>query len=155
VENQAAILRSIAQHAGQPLLRAVAGGAGVQAAYRVSLHYHDRRARDSVATLVFSRLNGAQLTVVFLGALAHKPLTHPLAPSRYEAFVRALQMLRFDHLPDQPDIPLRNLDLWMIERAAGGYTKSVILAPDLARGTYALLIDTVREYLPAALRVVT
>ncbi|MFN8373089.1 MAG: hypothetical protein U0694_09465 [Anaerolineae bacterium] len=155
MENQAAILRGIAQHVGLPTLREVASSAGVQAAYRVSIHYFDRRARDSAATLTFSRVNGAVLNVVFLGALGHKPLTHPVAPSRYDAFVRALQMMRFDNLHDQPDLPLHGVDLWMVERAAGGYVKSIILAPELARGIYGTLVDTVREYLPAALRVVT
>jgi hypothetical protein len=155
MENQAAILRAIAQHSGQPSLREVAASAGIQAAYRVSIHYHDRRARDSVATLTFSRINGAQLMVVFLGALGHKPLTHPLAPSRYDACVRAFQMMRFDNMTDQPGIPLHSADLWMVERAAGSYVKSVILAPDTAHGTHGLLVDTVKEYLPSALRTVT
>ncbi|NWF68099.1 MAG: hypothetical protein HXY40_03350 [Chloroflexi bacterium] len=154
MENQAAMLRAIAQHAGLPALRELAGRAGVQAAYRVTVHYFDRRARDSVGTAEFSRVSGARLTVVFLGALGHRPLQHPLAPSRYEALVRALQMLRFDNLSDQPDIPLHGVDLWMVERAAGGFVKSVILAPALARGTYALLIDTIKEYLPTALKLV-
>jgi hypothetical protein len=155
MENQAAILRAIAQHSGQPSLREIAANAGIQAVYRVSIHYHDRRARDSVATLTFSRIDGAQLMVVFLGALGHKPLTHPLAPSRYDAFVRGLQMMHFDNMTDQPDIPLHSADLWMVERAAGGYGKSVILSPEVARGNHALLVDTIKQYLPAALRVVT
>jgi hypothetical protein len=155
MENQAYTLRAIAKHAGVPTLREVAQTAGLQAAYRITVHYHDLRARDSVATLVYTRQNGAQLGVVFLGALAHKPLQHTILQNRYEAFVRSLQMMHFDALPDQAKLPAHSADLWLVERAAGSFLKSVILAPDAAEGSYQLLANVIREYLPAALKVVS
>ncbi len=61
----------------------------------------------------------------------------------------------FDHLPDQPDLPGYDAtDLWLVERAAGTFAHSVIVAPDLARDQYARLVNAVKHGLPAVLRQV-
>jgi len=52
-------------------------------------------------------------------------------------------------------LPAYNLtDLWLIERAAGTFAHSVILAPELARDEYSKLVNAVKNGLPEALRVV-
>lgn len=158
MENQAYTLRTIAKSAGVPPLADVARQPGVQSALRVTCYYFDGSSKHSVATLRQSRAEGIRLEVIFLGALAHRPLVYPVAPSRYQAFLNVLAALHFDSLPDQPGIPSFGQHLWMVERAAGGFIKGVILAPllapALAGGAYPRVMDAVREYLPAAVRVI-
>ena len=84
-----------------------------------------------------------------------KPITHPIEDARYQEFVKAVMGLHFDKLPDQPDLPAYNsTDLWLIERAAGTFSHSVILAPELARDEFSKLVNAVRNGLPEALRQV-
>ncbi|MBE0689597.1 MAG: hypothetical protein IH587_05685 [Anaerolineae bacterium] len=149
----AARLRAIADHVGQPGLAALGRSPGVQAVYRVTIYYFDRRACHVLGTLTKAPLASEQLVIHFEGALGHKPLTYPMTAERMEAFVRALATIDFDHLPDQPNLPTyATSDLWFIERAAGVFSHSLIVAPALAEGVYTALVDAVREYLPEILR---
>ncbi|HLV35951.1 MAG TPA: hypothetical protein VKY59_12585 [Spirillospora sp.] len=153
-EQQAALLRAIAERLGLPPVKLLVKEPGVLGVYRVTVYYHDRRARDSCATLVDDRRQEPRLSTCYRGAFGQRPITYTLTEDRYEAFVRALQKLRFDHLRDQPGMPLYGLDFWMIERAAGSFVRSVIVAPQTAQGAHAQLVGIIREHLPEALRAI-
>jgi hypothetical protein len=151
-EQQAYTLRAIADYLGLEPLKRIARRPGVRAVYRVTIYHHDRRALDSVATLHRDSPNQAILSLVYEGMFHSKPLIHNISPERYEAFMLALQKHHFDHMPDQPGMPLYGLDFWMIERAAGTFVKSVIVAPHTANGLHAELVTTIKTHLPEALR---
>jgi hypothetical protein len=149
------VLRVIADRTGAAPLQKVALQPGVQAAYRISVHYYDKRACDSVATLCrFTSEDMRTLEVRYVGAFHEKPLYHTIELDRYEAFLRGLQKIRFDHLTDQPGLPAHGIDLWLVERAAGSYSKSIILSPKYAAGAYAVIVNAVKTHLPEALRAV-
>jgi hypothetical protein len=147
-------LRAIIENTGVPSLLALTRRPGVRDVYRVTAHYHDGRARDSVATLVDHRMEGAHLETAFRVTFSGKPLLYPIPNARYAAFGQTLHELRFDQLKDQPDLPLYGVDLWLIERAAGSYLRGIIVAPELASGVYTSLVCAVRAHLPEALREV-
>ena len=152
---QAPLLRSVADQLGLPPVSEVARIPGVREVYRFTVHYYDGRACNSVATLGVSPTGGIQLENVYQRALLNKPLSYSIEAERYQEFVRAVMGLHFDKLPDQPNLPTYNLtDLWMIERAAGTFLHSVILAPEQARDEFSMLVNAVRHGLPEALRVV-
>jgi hypothetical protein len=46
------------------------------------------------------------------------------------------------------------VDLWLLERAAGSFNHSVVIAPALAQGAYNTLAACVKTYIPEALREV-
>ena len=146
------MLLRIAERIGLPTTAQMARRPGVQVVYRVTAHYHDGRACDSVATLLKSVADGITLEVHFQNALEGKPLTPEIPPSRYDDFVQALQNIGFDHMTDQPNLP--NADLWLVERAVGTFTHSVVVAPDSATDHYARLVNSVKNGLPEALRQV-
>jgi hypothetical protein len=153
MENHAYTLRTIIKSAGLPPMQEVAKQPGLANAVRVTVYYHDLRAAHSVATLRDLRGQGIGLTVIFLGRLAHKPLTYVVSPSHYNKFVAALQAVRFDTIKDQPNIPLGGQDLWLVERAAGGFYKSLILAPDVAQAPHSEIVSAVRTFVPGMVRV--
>jgi hypothetical protein len=150
----ASTLRAIIEGTGVSSLADMVRRPGTRSVYRLTVHHHDGRARDSVATLIDHGQEGVKLEVVFRVTFAGKPLVYPVTTPRYEAFVRAVQSLRFDHLADQADLPPYGADLWLLERAAGSFTRSVVIAPALADGPYAVLVACVKTYLPEALREV-
>lgn len=153
-EQQAFLLRNIAERLGLPPVKTLVKEPGVLGVYRVTIYYHDRRARDSCATLVDARRQEPRLSTCYRGAFGQRPITYTLSETRYEAFAQALQKLRFDHLRDQPGMPLYGLDFWMIERAAGSFLRSVIVAPQTAQGVHADLVRAVQTHLPEALRAI-
>lgn len=149
------ILRVIADRTGAAPLPKIALQPGVQAAYRISVHYYDKRACDSVATLCrYTSEDERTLEVRYVGAFHEKPLFHSIELERYEAFMRALQKVHFDHLPDQSGLPAHGIDLWLVERAAGSFSKGIILGPKYAAGAYAAIVEAVKTHLPEALRSV-
>lgn len=152
---QAPMLRAIADALRLPSVLEIAREPRVSEVYRITVQYFDGRYCNSVATLL--AVHGAEpvLEVVYQRALARKPLTHPIDGARYAEFVQAVKGLRFDHMPDQADLPTYNsTDLWLVERAAGTFAHSVILAPEMARDTHSRLANAVRNGLPHALRTV-
>jgi hypothetical protein len=151
-EQQAYTLRAIAEYLGLDPLKRIARQPTVRAVYRVTIYHHDRRALDSVATLKREGQNQATLSLAYEGVFHLKPLIHTIPLERYEVFVLALQKLRFDHMSDQPGMPLYGLDFWMVERAAGAFVKSVIVAPQAAIGIHAELVTTLKIHLSEALR---
>lgn len=152
---QAPLLRAIADQLGLKSIAEIAKLPGVAGVYRITVHYFDGRACNSVATVRATRTTGVSAEAVYQRALALKPITHRIDDARYEVFVQAVKSLRFDHMRDQPNLPAYNsTDLWMVERAAGTFYHSVILAPELAHDDYARLVNAVRNGLSEALRQV-
>lgn len=88
------------------------------------------------------------------GAAPFPLIRHSISLGRLTALLLAWQQAGFDRLSDQPELPLHGLDLWLLERAAGTFVHSVIVAPQTATGQHAALVAAVREYLPEALREV-
>ena len=147
-------MRAIVEAVGVESLPEIARRPGVRAVYRVAVHHHDGRARDAVGTLSVHATEGARLDVVYRVTFGEKALVHRIAPVQLAAFTRVLQLVTFDRLDDQPSLPPYGVDLWMIERAAGSFSRSVILAPDVTEYPYIALADAVRQNLPQILREV-
>jgi hypothetical protein len=146
-------LLAIAARCGLPSVGQLARQPGLQGVFRVTVSYHDQRARHTVTTLTRAAV-GYGLEIVFEGAVG-KPLYHPLDPDRFDAFARALVGVGFDRIKDAPDLPAPGKgDVWLIERAAGSFAHGLLLAPDRAEGVYMRLVNAVRHGLPEALRQV-
>ena len=154
-EQHAFTLRSIADRMGLEPVKRMVRQPGMRAVYRLIIFHHDRRAADSVATLYHTGPDKITLSLAYERAFHHQPLIHSIPFTRYEALTLALQNLHFDHLPDQRGMPFFGVDLWMIERAAGTFIKSVIIAPQTAGGSYAGLVTAIHTHLPEALREIT
>lgn len=146
------MLRSIAERLNLPTIDQQAQQPGVRAAYRVTIRYHDRRAHDSVATLVQRGPQGADLETVYEGLFQRKPLRFAVEPAAFTAFSQGLALAGFDHRVDQEDIPSYGVDLWLFERAAAGYHHGIIVAPALASREHWALIKLAYTHLPEAVR---
>ena len=72
----------------------------------------------------------------------------------YAELVKGLEQVHFDKLNDQANIPSYGVDLWMWERAAGTFYRSVIFSPVAATGVYERLRVLAHTYLPEAVREV-
>lgn len=147
-------LRAIIDDLQVPDLKDIARQPGVSGVYRLTVFHHDGRARDTVSTLIHRPSSGNRLETVVRLMFGGKPLVYNVSPARYEHFVGVLSSVRFDALRDQPDLPPYGVDLWLLERAAGSFVKSVVLAPERADGDYAALVSAIRADLPEALREV-
>jgi len=150
------MLRAIPDELGLVPVMEIVRRPGITDVYRITVHYYDRRACDSVATLIRTMAGGAVLETVYRRALDQKPLAHKLDDRRYRAFVTAIKTTGFDKLIDQTGLPAYDsTDVWMIERAAGSFNHSVVVAPESVQSApHKALIDAVRSYLPEALRMV-
>lgn len=150
----AGLLRNVAVRTGLPTVKHIAAQPITKAVYRITVQYDRMRAADVVATLRCSTTGDVVLEVVYAGHFDNRPIIRQMSQNDYEAFANRLTTLKFDKMSDQPDIPLFGVDLWLVERAAGAFIKSVILAPHTARGDYAQIVQTVRQYLPECVREV-
>ena len=148
------MLRGVAEGIGLPTVVQMARRPGVQVVYRVTVYYHDGRACNSVAMLLHTTGQGIACEVHYQNALDGKPLTPEITPARFDDFVRALQNIGFDRMGDQPDLPSA-ADLWLVERAAGTFLHSVVIAPDTANDNHARIVNTVINGLQEALRQVS
>ena len=146
------ILRSIADYANVKSIKQIAMQPGVQSAYRVTLHHQDMRAADAVVSVVQKASGELQLEAVYQGRFSNRPLQRALPEQDFKSWVLLLREIGFDHLDDYEDIPLTEADLCMVERAAGGFAKSVIFVPQKAEADFAKLLDAIQLYLPEALR---
>lgn len=154
----APLLRSVADRLRLPTVVTSARAAGAIGVWRVTVHYFDGRWPDTVATL--TRRTGSVTTLeVRSERIDDRPVIQSLSDTRWDTFNRAVTSLRFDTLPDQPNLSVYDTtDLWLIERAAGTFVHSVIVAPDLAdaawkasgRDTWSRLVSTLRNGLPEA-----
>jgi hypothetical protein len=153
LEYLASLLTNIVEQMKLTPLEKLALQPGVRAVYRLTIRYHDRRAHDSVATLVRTSANGATLEIVFRGRFDQKPLSSKVTQADYEGLVAGFQKVNFDKLGDQPKLMSYGEDLWMWERAAGTFHKSVLLAPEGAEGVYWQLVRLAWTHLGEAVRV--
>jgi hypothetical protein len=152
---QAPLLRGIADQLGLKPISEIARKPDVTEVYRITVHYFDGRACNSVATLHATQTGEIVLEIAYEGALASKPITHEIDLTRWEDFVQAVKSLSFDRMRDQPNLPeYDSTDLWLVERAAGTFSHSVILAPEIALDAHGRLANAVRHGLPEALRQV-
>ncbi|MBW4436564.1 MAG: hypothetical protein KME04_05490 [Pleurocapsa minor GSE-CHR-MK-17-07R] len=147
-------LRALAERLGIPTVAKLARQPGVSSVFRVTAHYHDRRARDSVATLVRRNTGAPVLEVVYDRLFEHKPIVHALTGERYQTFYAAAMSIDFDRMTDQPGIPPYDVtDVWLVERAAGTFAREVLVAPTLAlEGKHAMLVNAIRHGLPELVR---
>lgn len=151
---QLTLLLGILEATGQLPIAKVARQPGAGEVYRVVAHYYDGRGRDSVGTLYCGR-TGARVEVVYRGALSGKPLTYPVDVSRPLGLAAALGRAGFDKMADQDKLPeYDSTDCWMVERAAGAFSRSVIFLPEQATGGYAAVRDAIRQHLPEGLKQV-
>ncbi len=152
---QAPLLRSVLAACKQPPIRDLAQQPGIQVVYRITIHRFDRRASDSVSTLRTSTTEGAVLETVYQRTPLLNPIWHVIEPADYDEFVKAIAGIGFDKLRDQSGLPDYDAtDLWLVERAAGMFVHSVIVAPDLARDQHARLVNAIKHGLPPVLRQV-
>ncbi len=154
MEHYATILRDIVERIGLPPLKEVAARPGVNAAYRITLHYFDFRASDCVVTLKTMRPADTISEAVYAGHFNHKPITRTVSVIDYENFSRVIQTINFDKLPDQQNVPMYSVDLCMVERASGSFTHGIIFAPQKADGVYHTLLTALTTYLPEVFREV-
>jgi len=146
------VLHDIADRCGLKSVRAIARQPGVKGVYRVTVNHSDRQTADVVATLYQEATPDVRLEVVYPGRFSNRPLVRQLDERMFDAFAQSLRRARFDRLADQAGIPPHDLPLLMLERAAGSFSKDVVLMPTHADGVYADLLSAVERYLPEALR---
>lgn len=151
--SHAPMLHAMAERLGQPAIRAAARRPGVSGVLRVIAHYYDHRAHDSVATVRRMATGEAALEMAYDHALGGRVLTRALEAERFEACWRDLLGLGFDRMPDQPGLPLYDAaDLWLVERAAGGFAHSVLLMPTAQADPHRALVRLIRRALPEMVR---
>lgn len=151
--SHAPMLHALVERLGQPSLRETARRPGVSGVLRVIAHYFDHRAHDSVATVRRMATGEIALELAYERALGGHVLTHPLDARRFEEFWRELLGLGFDRMPDQPGLPIYDAaDLWLVERAAGGFAHSVLLLPGAEAAPHASLVRLIRRALPELVR---
>jgi hypothetical protein len=146
------VLHDIADRCGLKSVRALAREPGVKGVYRVTVNHSDRQTADVVATLRQESAPEVRLEVVYPGRFGNRPLVRYLDERPFEAFVRGLQRARFDRLSDQPGIPTHDVPLLMLERAAGSFSKDLVLMPSHAEDVYADLLAAIERAMPEALR---
>lgn len=147
MEQTATFLRGIALRLGQPGIAQIVADPGIREAVRITVQ-HSRSAYAAViATLIAPRRDDIRAQFVYQGHFGHKPLTRTISAYAFDAFDAQLRATGFDRLRDEADISLTS-DLWMIERGAGHFAKSVILSPSSTHQPYATLVEQVRAFLP-------
>lgn len=162
MEHHAQTLRRAAENLNLPTIKLLIREPSVRDVYRISIARGATQTPTSVATLIRRTTAHAphqagtrsetRLDVGFHGALGGKHLVYMIPEERYHTFVAGLQNAAFDKLGDQPDLPFYGAEIWLIERGAGSFVKSVLLAPQTATGIYATVIALVQAQLPEALR---
>ncbi|MEO0562505.1 MAG: hypothetical protein AAF125_10340 [Chloroflexota bacterium] len=144
------LLQSLLAEFNLPTTRDLAQAPGVRAVIRVTCHYPHLTPPNSVATLTDALTQDPMLTVAYEGNPNAKQ-SKPANPAAVKSLTAALSRLRFDKLDDQPGIPASDCVLWLVERAAGGFIKGVLLAPDHAESDHAQLVTHLQNHLPTAI----
>ncbi|HRL11416.1 MAG TPA: hypothetical protein PKX07_06030 [Aggregatilineales bacterium] len=147
MEQTATFLRGIALRLGQPGIAQIVADPGIREVVRVTVQYRRSAYAAVVATLIAPRRDDIRAQFVYQGHFGHRPLTRTISAYAFETFDAQLRATGFDRLHDEADISL-NSDLWMIERGAARFTKSVVLSPSTALQPYAALVAQVRAFLP-------
>ncbi|MBE2185068.1 MAG: hypothetical protein IAE89_16680 [Anaerolineae bacterium] len=153
--SHAPALRALAERLGLPTVAQLARTPGASAIYRVTVHYHDRRAKDSVATLRKMGTGEIVIEAFFDRALNQKSLSHHVSRDQFDTFNAAILGTGFDRLDDQPDIPLYDVvDVWLVERAAGTFTHGILVAPKEAQDKHGQVVNAIRHGIPEMIRVI-
>ena len=148
-------LRFVATRLMLSTINEVARTPGISEAHRITVQYHDGRVPDQVATLTISQAQAGQAELmVCYRRLDAAPLTLTVSIpiERARALASGIRALGFDRLDDMPDLPWYGADLWLIERASGNFVRDMVLAPHLATGVYAALVELVNSKLREAIR---
>jgi hypothetical protein len=147
MELTATFLRGIALRLGQPAIAQIVADPGIREAVRVTVQHSRSAYAAIVATLIAPRGGDVRAQFVYQGHFGHQPLTRTINAYAFETFDAQIRATGFDRLHDEADISLTS-DLWMIERGAARFNKSVILSPTTAHQPYAALVAQVRAFLP-------
>ena len=145
-------IRLVAARLGQRELKQIGSDPGMSEALRVSIHYHDGRAPNSVATLQRGHSGNCRLQVVYDKAPRPVAFRFEVPLERYRSLLASLRQARFDSLDDEEDVPFFGVDLWLVERVAGSFYHDVVLCPTTARGHHRELLLALREHLPQSIR---
>ncbi|MBC8170810.1 MAG: hypothetical protein H7X77_04040 [Anaerolineae bacterium] len=146
------LLHNLANRAGVPPLKQVALQPGMKTVWRVTVHYDRVATSHVIVTLKRFGYENVVVETVYPGHFGNQPITRSLQLADYERLTQALQQFDFDKLSDQPNIPFYGVDVWLVERAAGGFLKSVGFSPQSASGDHARLMALLRQYLPEVTR---
>lgn len=150
-----AILRRLIDRCQVENLKSLALQPGVRAVLRLTVYYLDNRARGSVATLIWRRIEpDAHLEIVYDGINSYQPFIHAVPEARVMAISAALSQAHFDQLQDQHEAFQGQRTLWLLERTAGTFRRGIIIAPDAPVLPYSQIVNAVDAYLPEAIRVV-
>ncbi|RMG89891.1 MAG: hypothetical protein D6712_00900 [Chloroflexi bacterium] len=155
MELKIAPLRAVIEQANVQSLFKLATQPAVKGVYRLTAFYPDRRAHHSIATLTYTAYEEATLEVIYIGAFHNRPLTHTITWERLEQFESALRKAGFDKLHDQNNVSVYGEDCWLLERAAGSFSKSILLAPHRVEQPYTTIVNAIDAYLPEMIREVT
>lgn len=153
MEQYAALLRNMASYIGLDSVRALANQADIKDVYRVSVQHDAMRSANSVTTLLRTS-NSIRVESCYVGFNQNKPLIRTVSYDEFHDFVIALRKIPFDGLPDQPNLTFHGEDIWLIERASAGFSKSLLIEPEIADNRYRLLYDIVTKFLPETVRVI-
>lgn len=152
MEQYASLLRDVATRANLKTVKQLAAQPGTKAVHRVTVQYDRLRAADTVATITYRLPEEVTLEVIYLGHFGNRPIVRRLTRDTYEALTKDFNALNFDKLADQPNIPFYGVDMWLVERGAAGFVKSLLVAPQVAERTYAQLVGIISTALPEAVR---
>ena len=152
MERYAPMLRQVAESAGLPSVKRLAAQPGMKAVYRVTAHYPDFHACDSVATLICFVTGEPSLEAIYSGHFNHKPLKRRLNDIAVQGFTRVMSKAGFDKLADQKEAFNPSAGVCMVERGAGRFVKSVIFCIQSREWAHAHILDAVQIYMPEALR---
>jgi hypothetical protein len=145
-------MRLIAVRVGLPELKHITAQPTIHEAVRVSIHYHDSRAPDSVATLELGHGDACRLHLVYDKSPRPARFELSLPRQRYYNLLVALRRARFDFLDDDEALPYIGVDLWLVERAAGSFYHDVVLSPANARGHHREVMLALRHHLAEVVR---
>lgn len=148
------IIYQLAENLGFHNLKQVAGAAGVMSLLQVTAYYPGRQIRHSVARVIEYQLGEVDLQLVYENFNRHKPLRLTVPKDRFDKLVQTLRQAKFDKLRDQDGISFDERCLWLIERAVGAHSHSLIVAPDKPQLPWSTIVNAVDDYLPGAIREV-
>lgn len=151
MEQIAAHLRGVAATLHLPSVRQLATEPSTREVFRITVQYGSGRFATAITT-VQRRVNGFEAQTVYAGLFHNHPMTRALAENDYETFSIAIRATGFDRLSDDITALNINVDLWFIERAAAGFSKSLLINASDAHPPYAYVIAHFSALVPEVAR---
>ncbi len=142
----------LASELGLPELERSARAAGVMSIWQVTAYYAERSLRHSAARLIEYQTGELELWLAYEGIKLGKPLRLSLERERIEKLQAVLLGAKFGKLGDQAGLSYSERSLWLIQRAAGGHSHGIVLAPDRPELPYSAIVNAIDAYLPEAIR---